>query len=242
MFCINQSRRLKMKDVLSRVIFGVLAVFGLFLAGCASLNNLFNPIHAINASGGKVAAVLGSGQTVKIEGVEYQYANRPTVPAAPQKPAEPRKPSPPAWSNPSSEVETKIGDGRRYTNESFSSREEAIRKIDFYSSQGRRTDLSPLDRSHALRVAEALSRSFEFYEGQQRQYDSALAQYQANLPKYQQELKEYEQENATYQAKLPEYTATVEAEVMSIQARIYADAPSNWDRYVQGQVLLNRGK
>jgi hypothetical protein len=231
-----------MKNKISMMFFGILLVFGLFLAGCASLNSLFNPIHAINTSGEKVAAVLGSGQTVKIEGVDYQYANRPAVPAAPQKPVEPKKPSPPTWSNPSSEVETTIGDSRRYTNESFSSREEAIRKIDFYNSQGQRNDLSPLDSSHALRVAEALSRSFEFYEGQQKQYDSALAQYQANLPNYQQELKEYEQENAAYQAKLPEYTATVEAEVQSIQARIYADAQSNWDRYVEGQFLLYRGK
>jgi hypothetical protein len=231
-----------MKNSFSKVFFGVLLAFGLFLTGCASLDNLFNPIHAINTTGEKVEAVLGSGQTVKIEGVEYQYVTRPTVPAAPQKPVEPTKPSPPAWSNPSIQVETSVNNDKRYTKESFSSREEAKRKIEFYSSQGQRNDLSSLDRSHALRVAASISDNFEFYEGQQRQYESALAQYQANLPKYQQELKKYEQENATYQAKLPEYTATVEAEVMSIQARIYTDAPSNWDKYVEGKFLLYRGK
>jgi hypothetical protein len=217
-------------------------MLGLFLASCASFNNLFNPIHAINVSGEKVAAVLASGGTVKIEGVGYQYANRPVVPAAPQKPVEPQKPSPPAWSNPSIQVSTKVNDDERYTKEFFSSREEARRKIDFYSSQGQRNDLSPLDRSHALRVAKAISDDFEFFEGQQRQYNSSLAQYQANLQKYQQRLVEYEQRYAAYQAKLPEYIATVKAEVMSIQARINADAPSNWDRYVEGQFLLYRGK
>jgi hypothetical protein len=231
-----------MKNKFSMVIFGVLLMFGLFLASCVSLNNLVNPIHAINTSGEKVVAVLGSGQTVKIKEMEYQYANRPTVPAAPQKPVEPRKPSPPVWVARSIEMETGVNDTTRYTKESFSSREEAIRKINFYTSQGQRKDLSTLDQSHALRVAAAISDAFEFYEEQQKQYEAALVQYQANLPEYQQELKKYEQENVIYQAKLPEYTATVEAEILSIQARIYVDAPSNWDRYVEGQFLLYRGK
>jgi hypothetical protein len=216
---------------------------GLIAAGCGTLTNLLNPIHAVDENGNKVPAALDSlTQKYKIEGFTYSYKDRPAVPAAPQKPVEPRKPSPPAWSISLIEVETEINGNKRYTKESFSSREEAIKKINFYSSQGRRNDISPLDASHALRVAAAISGNFEFYEGEQKQYESALAQYQAAFPKYQQGVKEYEKENAEYQANLPNYRAKVETEIKSIQDSINPNAPGNWIGYVEGKYLLYRGK
>jgi hypothetical protein len=216
--------------------------FGFVLIGCVSLSNLLNPVHAINSNGEKVEAAWGDGQTVKIEGAEYSYKDRPTVPAAPQKPSEPRKPNPPSWSSGQLDVETSVNNDRRHTVESFSSREEAKRKIDFYSSQGQRNDLSALDRSHALRIAVSISDAFDFYEAQQKQYASQLAQYQANLPKYQQDVVKYNRDLAEYQAKLPEYTAAVESEVKAIQGSINSSAPGNWERYVEGKYLLYKGK
>jgi hypothetical protein len=203
---------------------------GLIAAGCGTLANLLNPIHAIDENGNKVPAALDSlTQKYTIEGLAYSYKDRPDIPAAPKKPVEPRKPSPPAWSTSLIEVETEINN-KRYTKESFSSREDAIRKINFYSSEGRRNDISPLDASHALRVAAAISESFEFCEGEQKQYESALAQYQAAFPKYQQGVKEYEKENAEYRAK-------VETEIKSIQPKF----PVVYLTYQRKTFILNGG-
>jgi hypothetical protein len=211
--------------------------------GCASLNNLLNPIHAIDEKGEKIAATWNSStQQCTIGGTTYPYQDRPAVPAAPQKPAEPKKPSPPTWSYPSIEVKTGLNGEYRHTKESFSNRKEAVEKVNFYNAQAQRKDLSELDSKHAVRVAEAVYSAFELYEQQQKQYDSQLAQYQANLPKYQQDIAQYDKDIAAYQAKLPEYQARVDAEIKSIQDSINPTAPGNWVTYVEGKYLLYKGK
>jgi hypothetical protein len=249
--CARQDRkgRTKMKSsklFCAALLIGVLAS-GFMAAGCASLNNLLNPIHAIDGNGEKIAATWNSStRQCTIGGAVYPYQDRPAVPAAPQKPAEPIQPSPPSWTRSNIVVEQISGSGadriRWYTKESFSSREEAIKKINFYLSQGQRNDISPGDRAHYLAVADNISLAFKLCEQQQKQYDSQLAQYQANLPKYQQDIAQYNKDIAAYQAKLPEYQARVDAEIKSIQDSINPTAPGNWVTYVEDKYLLYKGK
>jgi hypothetical protein len=224
------------------LLISVLAA-GFMAVGCATLNNLLNPIHAIDGTGEKIAATLNSStQQCTIGEAAYPYQDRPAVPAAPKKPVEPRKPSPPSWTSGPIDVETGAGGNTRRTKESFSSREEAIRKINFYTSQGKRNDLSSLDRAHALDVAEMISDVFQVYEGEQKQYEAQLARYQADLPKYQQDVAQYNKDIAEYQANLPKHQARVDAEIKSIQDGINPNAPENWIGYVEGKYLIYKGK
>jgi hypothetical protein len=225
------------------LLISVLAA-GFMAVGCATLNNLLNPIHAIDGTGEKIAATLDSStHQCTIGETAYPYQDRPVVPAAPKKPVEPRKPSPPSWKTMGPiDVETGVGGDTRHTKESFSSREEAIRKINFYRSQGTRKDLSELDQAHALAVAEAISDAFEFLESEQKQYEAQLARYQADLPKYQQDAAQYNKDIAEYQANLPKHQARVDAEIKSIQDGINPTAPENWIGYVEGKYLIYKGK
>ena len=205
-------------------------------------------MHALDENGEKMAVTLDSStQQCTIGETAYSYQNRPAVPAAPQKPAEPSKPSPPAWTSGPLEVETIIGereysDNRRYTKESFSSREEAQRKSDFYHAQAQRYAPSTLDRAHALRVATMISDSIAICVDQQKQYEIQLARYQADLPNYQQNVAKYNKDTAEYQANLPKYQAAVDTEIKSIQGSINPNAPENWVGYVEGKYLLYKGK
>jgi hypothetical protein len=216
---------------------------GFVTAGCASLNNLLNPIHVVDRNGEKIAATWNSStRQCTIGGTAYPYQDRPAVPPAPQKPLEPNKPSPPAWSNPSFIIDTGVGDDKRHTKESYSSREELVRKINFYRAQSKRNDISHVDRAHYSTLVEGLSDDFNSHEEYQKRYNLALAQYQADLPKYQQNVAQYNKDIAEYQARLPKYQAEVDAKTKSIQAGINPNAPKNWVGYVEGKYLIYKGK
>jgi len=222
-----------MKDKFSMAIFDVLLVFGLFLAGCSSLNNLFNPIHAINTNGEMIAAVLGSGQTVKIDEVEYQYMDRPIVPIAPEKPNPPQKPTPPSKPNEPSGTVTYHAAGKSNT-VSWSNGEE-LRQI-------LRLSLDTFSRNNLQSQYDQWLQEQQKYNANLSAYQDKIAKYQQDYAKYRQDVAKYEKENAEYQANLPRYQAMVEAEIKSIQDSINPNAPNNWDRYVEGQFLLYKGK
>jgi hypothetical protein len=199
-----------------------------------SLTLPINPTHAINTSGEKVKAVLGSGQTVKIEGIDYQYVARPSVPSAPQKPISPSSPgNPPSKPVEPSGTITYHLSGKAIT-ESWSNGQQ-LRQI-----LGKPID--EFSRANLQSQYDQYLQEVEQYNANLTSYQNRVAQYEQDIARYRQDNTRYESELAEYQAKLPEYTAAVEAEVMSIQASIYPDAPSNWDRYVEGQFLLYRCK
>jgi uncharacterized membrane-anchored protein YhcB (DUF1043 family) len=215
-----------------RVLLVVLALtFGFVFAGCAGLSNLLNPIYAINSNGEKVEADWGSGQIVKIEGSEYPYKDRPTVPAAPQKPVSPgNPPSKPAMPTPPTGTITYPVGGGKVVTENWSNGEE-LRQI-----------MLRIPDENMKSQYEQYSRELEQYNANLSTYQNRIVTHQQNTAKYQQNVAEYNKNIAEYQAKLPEYTAEVEAETKAIQDSINPNAPSNWDKYVTEKYLLYRGK
>ena len=117
---------LKMKNKLfcAALLISVLAA-GFMVAGCASLNNLLNPMYAIDGNGEKIAVTLGSSsQQCTIGETAYSYQNRPTVPIAPRKPVSPGNPpsEPDRPSDPSGTITYHVS-GRAIT-ESWSNEKE----------------------------------------------------------------------------------------------------------------------
>jgi hypothetical protein len=213
---------------------GVLLVSGFVLVGCASLSNFLNPVHAINNNGEKLEAVLGSGNTVKIEGVDYPYKDRPTVPVAPKKPLSP--------GNPPSKPEKPADPTGKIT---YHVSNQAITAYWRNAEELKQILGKPLDEFSRVNLQSQYDQYMEElnqYNANLSTYQNRVATYQQNTAKYQQDLKKYNSDMAEYQARLPAYTAAVEAEAKAIQGSINPNAPSNWDRYVDSKYLLYKGK
>jgi hypothetical protein len=228
-----KGRFLKMKNKWF-VGFCVLWIFGLVLPGCASLNNLLNPVHAINSNGEKVEAAWGSGQMVKIEGVEYPYKDRPAVPAAPKKPLSPGNPpsKPEKPADPTGNITYYVSN--QAITAYWKNAEELKQVLGKHLDKFSRENL----QSQYDQYREELNQ----YNANLSTYQNRVATYQQNTAKYQQDLEKYNRDMAEYQARLPAYTAAVEAEAKTIQDSINPNAPSNWDRYVDSKYLLYKGK
>jgi tetratricopeptide (TPR) repeat protein len=252
-------------------ILGMVMVFGLVLISCGTLSSLINPAYALDENGEKVKAVYSSnGRTVKVDGIDYSYTDRPAVPAAPKKPTEPQKPTAPSVPvRPSGNAPQKPVEPRQPVQPSFdtwfsrnypnvnNAQAKLAKQSEFYNSSEYR-DYEAASRSYketypayqsALQTYNNYQNALSKYEQDTanyqtnlNRYNAALEAYQDNLVKYKQDTTRYEQELAVYQAALPEYTATVEAQSKTIQDSINPNVPNNWDRYVDGKYLLYRGK
>jgi hypothetical protein len=232
-----------------KFITGMLAMaLALEMAGCAGFKNFLNPTYAINTSGEKVKAVLGTGQTVKIAEAEYQYAARPSVPSAPKKPNAPREPispgDPPYKPTEPAGTVTYHFAGKAITLNWLNGKQlrEILEPPDKYPIDAYARDGMQSQYDIYLQEVNQYNEKLSSYQNELAKYQQDTAKYQQDTAAYQQEVARYEQEMALYQSKLPEYTAEVEAEVMSIQSRIAPNAPSNWVGYVDEKYLLYRGK
>jgi hypothetical protein len=204
--------------------------------GCATLNNLLNPIHAIDGTGEKIAAAWDSSdQQCTVGGTAYPYQNRPAVPAAPQRPASPGNPpfKPEKPTEPTGNT-TYYAGGTAHTvfwsngNELKQILEQQL--VDEYS------------RVH-------MQSQYDQYVQELNQYNTAISTYQDEVAKsqqnkmqYEKDIAKHEQEYAEYQANLPKYQARVDAEIKSIQDSINPNAPENWIGYVEGKYLIYKGK
>ena len=75
---------MKNKLFYTTLLIGILAA-GFMVVGCATLNNLLNPMHALDENGEKMAVTLdASTQQCTLGEAAYPYQNRPAVPAAPK--------------------------------------------------------------------------------------------------------------------------------------------------------------
>ena len=206
-------------------VLGMLAIvlaLGLVFAGCASLSNFLNPIHAVNSNGEKVEAARGSGQTAKIEGTEYQYTGRPSVPAAPQKPNEPKKPvepqkpvkptgsappKPTAPIQPRSPVQPSFDEWmrRNYPRITEPAAKMEIQQEYYVSAEYRRFEQ---DSANYKSASQEYQYAYQKYRSDLQAYDayqSVLEKYERDSANYPTAVNKYNTDIAVYQADLPKY-------------------------------------
>jgi hypothetical protein len=197
------------KNILFVLILLVLVLtFGFILVGCASLTNFLNPIHAVNSSGEKIEAARGSGQAAKIEGTEYQYIGRPSVPTAPQKPNEPRKPV-----EPQKPVKP-TGSAPPKPTAPIQPRSPTQPSFDAWMSRNYPGITNPLGK---MEKQQEFYNSAEYRRYEQdlanwksadQEYRSANQRYQSDLQSYnsyQSALEKYERDSANYQTAVNKY-------------------------------------
>jgi hypothetical protein len=226
-------------------ILAIALAASLVFAGCASLTNFLNPIHAVNNNGEKVEAARGSGQIAKIEGMEYQYTGRPSVPAAPQKPNEPQKPVKPTGSalpKPTTPVQPRsptqpsfdawmIRNYPRITEppakmakqqEFYNSAEYRQYEQDSanYKSASQEYQFAYQKYQSDLQAYNSYQSALEKYERDSANYQTAVNKYNTDIAAYQNSLVKYQQDVAIYNKDIAEYQANLPKYTAAVESEI----------------------